>query len=111
MLDAERDRGFSRSEAERLLLRLIGEAGLPQPRRNHLIHGYELDLYWPEHGLAVEIDSYASHGRRSNFERDRARDADLGAHGIEVRRFTWHQITRRGLWLAARLEAAISARA
>jgi hypothetical protein len=40
-----------------------------------------------------------------------ARDADLGAHGIEVRRFTWHQITRRGLWLAARLEAAISARA
>jgi very-short-patch-repair endonuclease len=108
LLDAEREPGFSRSEAERLLLRLIRDAGLPEPHRNHRVHGYELDLFWPEYGLAVEIDGYRSHGRRGNFERDRARDADLGAHGISVRRFTWHQITRRGLWLVARLAAAVN---
>ncbi len=65
---------------------------------------------WPDQGLVVEIDGYASHGRHATFERDRRRGADLDATGIKVRRFTWSQITDHRLWLAARLGAAIARR-
>ena len=108
ILSDERGPDYSRKEAERLLLALIRSAGLPEPRRNFLLHGYRLDVCWPELGLVVEIDGYASHGRRSSFERDRQRDADLTAAGITVVRFTWRQITSRRAWVAARLGAAIA---
>lgn len=50
LLDVEREPDFSRREAERRLLRLIRVAHLPEPRRNVRLHGYEVDLYWPEQG-------------------------------------------------------------
>lgn len=107
---AERGPGYSRNDAERLLLRIIRGAGLPEPLRNHRVHGFELDLYWPERGLAVELDGRAAHGRPRSIERDRARDTDLAALGIDVRRFSWRQISERRLWVAARLGAALARR-
>jgi hypothetical protein len=49
---------MTRSEAERRLLALIAKAGLPRPHTNVKVHGHEVDLYWPEHRLAVEFDSW-----------------------------------------------------
>ena len=83
---------FTRSEAEEPFLRLVREAGLPQPLVNVRRHGYEIDFLWPEHGVAVEVDGFATHGDRGSFERDRRKGADLHAEGIVLTRITWRQM-------------------
>jgi Transcriptional regulator, AbiEi antitoxin/Protein of unknown function (DUF559) len=47
---------------------------------------------WGDQSLVVEVDGWESHGTRSAFEKDRARDARLKVLGYEVARFTWRQI-------------------
>lgn len=61
----------TRSELERLFGDLCREQGLPPPRVNHLIAGFEVDAVWPRRRLVVELDGYAYHRSRSAFERDR----------------------------------------
>jgi very-short-patch-repair endonuclease len=95
--------GYSTSEAERLLLRLCKEHGLPQPSRVFAA-GYELDFYWADAGLAVEVDGRAFHGTRRAFQDDRARDRRLAAEGIQVARVTWRDLTTGPARLAAELE-------
>ena len=94
---------FTRSEAERRLLELIRAASLPSPLVNTWVAGYEVDLYWPEHGLAVEFDGYAYHHTRQAVERDAARDADLDDAGIGVLRVTWNQLEHQPRRLIERL--------
>jgi hypothetical protein len=58
-----------------------------------------LDLCWPEHRVALHVDSYQWHQQRERFERDAAQRARLAALGwVSV------PITSRGLdggsWLA-----------
>lgn len=85
--------GFTRSEAERMLLRLVTRAGLPRPRANVGVEGWEADLFWPEQRLVVEMDGYAAHSGRRAFERDRRKDVELQARGYRVVRLTYRQIT------------------
>ena len=95
-----------RSEAERRLLELIRAAGLPEPKTNVRVAGHEVDVFWPDLRLAVEVDGYAFHSTRAAFERDRRRDAALRVHGIEVIRVSWTQITDEPVALAALLARA-----
>lgn len=85
---------FTRSEAERRCLKLLRTAGLPRPHTNVAVGPYELDLFWPREGVAVEIDGRAHHTLRRRFEGDRRKDTWLHARGIQVVRLTWCQITR-----------------
>lgn len=109
-LDAEQSPGFSRSKAETILRELIEAARLPPAHRNVRAHGYELDFYWPDLRLNVETDGSTTHTRERNFESDRARDADLATHGVQVLRFTWKQLTREPMVVIARLAAAMAVR-
>jgi very-short-patch-repair endonuclease len=93
----------TRSDLEAAFLDLCERYGLERPVMNAQLHGYEVDAYWPEHRLVVEIDSWLHHGTRAAFERDRARDADLHARGIATVRVTDEQITNRPGWVASRL--------
>ena len=77
-----------RSDVERDFLALIESAGLPLPATNYIVGAYELDAYWPEAGLAVEIDTFETHGTRVSFEADRERDAELAEAGITTLRIT-----------------------
>lgn len=110
LLESERGPGFSRSEAERRMLALIRSAGLPEPRRNARIHGFEVDFLWPDLQLVVEVDGYTYHSGRASFERDRARRAELGTIGIEAIPFTWRQVDGRPHWVVAQLAGAIAQR-
>lgn len=103
------DPGMTRSEAERRLLRMIREAGLPRPRTNTKVCGHEVDLHWAGHRLVVEFDSWTYHSTRAAFERDRRRDADLQLAGNRVIRVTHRQLAGDALALVARLAAALSA--
>jgi hypothetical protein len=79
---------FSRSEFERLFVAAVVRAGMPRPATNFVEAGFELDVYWPEHRFAVELDTYATHGTQASFERDRLRQEDLKLAGIEMTRVT-----------------------
>jgi very-short-patch-repair endonuclease len=94
---------LTRSEAERRLLALIRQARLPRPQTNVILGGYEVDLFWPDQRLVVEVDGYAYHSTRQAFERDRARDTALQAAGYRVVRFTWRQIVREPHAVVAQL--------
>lgn len=89
------DRHFTRSEAERRCLTLLRTANLPRPHTNVSVGPYELDLFWPKEGVAVEVDGWEHHSSRGRFEADRRKDNWLRARGIEVIRLSWDQITRR----------------
>jgi very-short-patch-repair endonuclease len=85
---------FTRSEAEERCLDLLLKARLPRPHSNVPCGPYELDLFWPDHSVAVEIDGHAHHSSRRRFEGDRRKDMWLRARGIQVIRLTWRQITQ-----------------
>jgi very-short-patch-repair endonuclease len=80
---------FLRSEAERRLKRLCSEHGLPQPRFNTSVAGYEVDVYWPEARLALEFDGAETHLTRHAFHADRRRDRALAVEGVQTLRVTW----------------------
>ena len=84
---------ITRSELEARFLHLIDEWGLPRPQMNISVKGYEVDCVWPEHGLIVELDVYATHGSPQAFEIDRLRDRTLQLAGWTVLRVTDLQLT------------------
>jgi very-short-patch-repair endonuclease len=89
-----RPSSFTRSTLEKRFLELCLKAGLPQPRTNFVVHGFELDCYWPEFRFAVELDVFETHGTRAAFERDRLRQEDLLLHGIAMTRVTGPRLER-----------------
>jgi very-short-patch-repair endonuclease len=91
----------TRSELEERFLALCDRHGLPRPKVNVRIEGFEVDFVWRDARLIVEVDGYAYHRSPSAFEADRERDVNLEAAGWTVLRFTWAQITRRPKWVAA----------
>ena len=100
--------GYTRSKAERILRTLLRAANLPLARFNTRVAGYEVDAFWPEHRLIVEVDGYAYHGHRAQFERDRKKDLALTAAGYRVIRVSWRQLTNEPFALVAVLSAALS---
>lgn len=73
---------LTRSEAERLVLRLVLDAGLPRPEVNHRVvdaagNVRELDLAWPEWGVCVEVDLHPSHDGSIGRHADGRRQNDL----------------------------------
>ena len=100
--------GFTRSEAERRLLRVLRRAALPAPRTNVRLGPVEVDALWADRRLVVEVDGFATHGSSTAFERDRFRDGRLHGAGYRVIRITWRQLTERPEAVAATLGAALS---
>jgi very-short-patch-repair endonuclease len=102
--------GFTRSEAERRLTQLCKLAGLPAPRTNARVAGFEVDALWPAERLIVEIDGWAYHRTREAFERDRRKDAALQAAGYRVIRITWRRLANEPYSVSAQLGALLSVR-
>jgi hypothetical protein len=94
---------FTRSDTERLLLRLLAEAGVPRPATGFNAEGHELDFYWPELRFAVELDLFETHGTREAFERDRLRDEDLALAGIGTVRITGRRLEREPVRVIERI--------
>ena len=108
-LSDERAHALTRSDAERLFLRLIAEAQLRRPATNVRLEGYEVDFLWPLEKLVVEVDGHGFHGHGAAFERDRKRDQRLVAAGYRVIRVTWGQLVGEPLALIARIAQALTA--
>lgn len=83
-----------RSALERRFLRLIEQAGLPMPLVNTRVAGLEVDIYWPEWRLVVELDGQKFHSDPRSFETDRVRDARLQRARCRVLRVTDKRLKR-----------------
>ena len=105
-----------RSAAEGDLKDLLARSGLPMPLFNPLVFAGDTfvakpDAWWPEFGIAVEVDSREWHMSPQDHERTLERQARMGKHGIVVLPFTPRQIrTRSAEVLGAIREALESAR-
>ena len=101
-----------RSELEHRFLELVREAGLPAPETNVKVkarrRGYEIDCFWREQQVAVELDGRAAHARTLAFESDRRKDAALNAIGLRPLRFTWFRIAREASDVIAELEDTLA---
>jgi very-short-patch-repair endonuclease len=100
----------ARSGFERAFLKLVRNAGLPEPQLNVRVGPYEVDFLWPDHRVVVETDGWATHGIRRAFEDDRARDAALQAAGYLVMRITWRRLAEEPLKVAAQLAQVLAQR-
>jgi hypothetical protein len=103
-----------RSVAEGDLRDLIVWARLPVPLYNpRLFVGREFlatpDCWWPDFGVAAEVDSRAWHLSPQDWEETLARHARMSAQGIVVLHFTPSQIKRDGKTLASNLRSALAA--
>jgi hypothetical protein len=100
----------TRSELEDAFLAFVAHYGLPRPEVNLTVAGHEVDAYFREHRLAIELDGYKHHGERPAFEADRDRDADLLAAGIPTVRITWKRLIGAPAREDARLRAILARR-
>lgn len=81
------------SNLEIRAFRALGDAGLPLPVQQHLVVGPDgqpmfLDLAYPEHLVGIELDGWAFHNQRSDFDRDRRRRNALTLLGWRIYQFT-----------------------
>jgi very-short-patch-repair endonuclease len=109
LLVAAADRAAS--AAERKLIAVLRGAGITGWRQQHLVGGYELDLAFLDHRVAVEVDGWAWHSDVAAFRNDRQRQNSLVLAGWTVLRFTWHDLTERPGSVVAEIRAALTARA
>ena len=97
----------TRSELEARFLSLCRRHRLPQPEVNVRVDRFVVDFLWAEQQLVVEVDGWESHGTRSAFETDRARDIRLRLLGYEVARFTWRQLASESQRVATSIRALL----
>ncbi len=99
----------TRSELERLFLRLCRRHRIPQPEVNARVGPYLVDFLWRDRGLVVEADGYRYHRGRQAFEDDRARDLALRLRGLDVMRFSHRQVVESPAAVIGLLSVALGA--
>jgi hypothetical protein len=98
----------TRSRIERTFHAFCQTHDLPEPLLNHKINGVEVDAYFPEHRLIVEVDGYDVHTGPASFEADRDRDASMLALGLPTVRVTEERMEKEPEREAARLRRILA---
>ena len=105
-------RAITRDELELRFLAFLDAERLQRPRINATIDLHDrprtVDCLWPTHNLVAELDGFATHGTRSAFEEDRARDRALQAAGYRTVRITWRHLTEDPTTLASEIRALLT---
>lgn len=109
-LDLYDEPEFTRSGGERRMLQLVRKAGLPRPKVNLFIEGFELDFFWEAERFAVELDSWDAHRSRKSFETDPLRQEELKLAGIEMIRITGRRLKHKPDEVMERLRVFLARR-
>jgi hypothetical protein len=104
----------TRSSAEADLRTLIKRARLPEPIFNPCLFAGDAflgspDAWWPDAGVAGEVDSREWHLSPQDWERTLARHTRMSAHGIIVLHFTPRQIRSGPRAVAEEISSALRA--
>jgi hypothetical protein len=88
-LTAYRPPADTHSPVEQQFYELIrSDPTIPLPQVNVLVAGLEVDFFWPQTRLVVEVDGRGYHSSPRAFETDRVRDAKLVRAHCPVLRIT-----------------------
>jgi hypothetical protein len=104
-----------RSAAEGDFMVLIKRARLPEPMFNARLFAADgrfiatPDAWWPNAGVAAEVDSREWHLKPADWEQTMARHARMSGHGILVLHFTPHQIRSKPVAVVAAITDALRA--
>jgi len=79
----------ARSEAERLLVKLLRDNNITGWKTNYPVGGYKVDVAFPEQKVAIKTDGWAYHSSQEDFQNDRVRQNKITLLGWQVLRFTW----------------------
>jgi very-short-patch-repair endonuclease len=101
-----------RSAAEGDLKDLLRGSGLPMPLFNATVFAGDTfvakpDAWWPEFGIAVEVDSREWHMSPQDHARTLERQRRMGRYGIVVLPFTPNQIRKQPAEVLATIRAAL----
>jgi hypothetical protein len=101
-----------RSAAEGDLKDLVARSGLPMPLFNPMIFAGDTfvakpDAWWPEFGIAVEVDSHEWHMSPQDHTRTLERQSRMGKYGIVVLPFTPRQIRNQPAEVIATIREAL----
>jgi very-short-patch-repair endonuclease len=99
----------ARSAAERLLVKLLRDAGITGWHTNYPVGGYKVDVGFPGPKMAIEVDGFAFHSGPVEFQIDRERQNAIALLGWQVLRFTWLDLTEYPARVEAVIRSAISA--
>lgn len=89
------DNAVPLSDWSRMVTDLLVDAGLEHPALEHRVRGNDgsfvaqVDLAYPGHRVAVELDSARWHDNRESFVHDRRRRNEITLAGWTVLNFTW----------------------
>ena len=97
----------ARSEAERLLIRLLHAAQIKGWKANHSVSGYVVDVAFPKQRVAIEVDGWAFHRDQKTFQNDRKRQNRIALSGWQVLRFTWLDLTEHPQRVIAEIARAL----
>jgi len=70
----------------------VRDPRLPEPLYNRMLHGYEIDVMWPQQRVTLELDGRPYHVAVEDFDRDRVKDRTLTRHGwrpLRISDFEW----------------------
>lgn len=98
---------LTKSDLERLFLKICGDHGLPTPLVNQYVDQDQVDFLFPAQRLIVEADSWKYHRTRDRFERDRRRDAAHTLAGYRTLRFTDRDLENAPHTIARTVGAAL----
>ena len=108
LLEADHRPARTRSRPERRMLRMLRDAGLPEPETNVRIGRWEVDFLWRDAGFVLEVDAYSTHSSTWAFERDRRKSAELEDLGLTVHRVTRRQLDLNATPTIARVRRAVA---
>ena len=100
----------ARSEAERLMVRVLRAAKITGWRTNQRVAGYEVDVLFRDARVAIEVDGFAFHTDAETFQRDRTKQNAIALAGYQVLRFTWLDLTEYPQRVVVEVRRVISER-
>jgi very-short-patch-repair endonuclease len=109
LLSEMRPPAEGRSPLEERFHAFCQEHRLPEPSRNVIVLGREVDALWPAAKLVAELDSWEHHSHRAAFERDRARDPKFLIAGYRTIRITHHRLDKEAPTLANEIRQLLRA--
>lgn len=107
LLVAAADR--SASMADRLLVRLLREAGMRGWHCGFPWLGFLIDIAFPQAHVAIAVDGWAWHMDAARAQADKRRQNALVRGGWTVLRFTWHDLAQRPRVVIAEIRHAVLA--
>lgn len=100
------------SDLETVYIQILKRYNVPLPVRQHAVMTRSgrrfIDLCYPAHHVAIELEGFDRHGRdRRVFDDDHIRRNDLRVLNWNIREFTWTQCTGDPVYVAVTTAEAI----